>query len=34
MYIRDTIAVLEKLGLEEADREKIFGGNLRTLMRM
>jgi predicted TIM-barrel fold metal-dependent hydrolase len=34
MYIRDTIAVLDKLGLQEPDREKIFGGNLRTLMRI
>lgn len=34
MYIRETIKVLDSLGLEEADREKIYGGNLRRLMKL
>jgi predicted TIM-barrel fold metal-dependent hydrolase len=34
MFIRDTIAVLDQLGLEQADREKIYSGNLRKLMRL
>ncbi len=34
MYIRETIDVLDKLGLNEADREKIYGGNLRRLVKI
>jgi len=34
MYIRTTIEVLDKLGLEQPDREKIYGGTLRELMRL
>jgi predicted TIM-barrel fold metal-dependent hydrolase len=32
MYIRTTIEVLDKLGLEQPDRDKIYGGTLRKLM--
>jgi predicted TIM-barrel fold metal-dependent hydrolase len=34
MYIRETIKVLDNLGVEEVDRQKIYGGNLRKLMRI
>jgi aminocarboxymuconate-semialdehyde decarboxylase len=34
MYIREGIAVIDKLGLPDADREKIFNGNLRRLMKL
>jgi aminocarboxymuconate-semialdehyde decarboxylase len=34
MYIRETIRVLDELGIEEGDRQKIYGGNLRKLMKM
>jgi predicted TIM-barrel fold metal-dependent hydrolase len=34
MYIRETIKVLDELGIEDADRAKIYGGNLRKLMNL
>ena len=34
MYIRETIAVIDKLGLPESDRAKIYNGNLRRLMKL
>ena len=32
--VRETFASIDALGLEEADRKKLFGGNARRLMRL
>jgi aminocarboxymuconate-semialdehyde decarboxylase len=34
MYIRETIAVIERLELARSEKESIYGGNLRRLCRM
>ncbi len=34
MYIRETIAILDRLEIAEADREKIYSGNARRLLKL
>jgi len=34
MYIRETIKVIESLGLSEADQAKIFHGNAERLLKL
>ncbi len=34
MYIRETINVLDQLEVEEADRAKIYRGNIAKLMKL
>jgi aminocarboxymuconate-semialdehyde decarboxylase len=34
VYIRDTIRVLESMGLEPAEKEKIYRGNAQRVLKL